>query len=95
LSAVLRASRELCKADIAEQKIEAGPTGGRVLFLRLKKPMNVDVSGRRGVSYTDEISTSRRSDSKMPSRRCRDDKSESPLRRNAITTGTSGDGRLH
>jgi hypothetical protein len=43
--AVFRAGRELCKAGIAEEKIGAGPAGGRVLFLRRKKPMNVDVFG--------------------------------------------------
>jgi hypothetical protein len=32
--AVLRAARELCEADLAEQKIAPGPKGGRVLFLR-------------------------------------------------------------
>jgi hypothetical protein len=53
--AVHRAGRELCRAGIAEEKIGAGPTGGRVLFLRLKKPMNVDISAHRGARNADEI----------------------------------------
>jgi hypothetical protein len=95
LSAVLRGSRELCKAGIAEQKIEAGLAGGRVLFLRRKKPMNIDVSERREVSYIDKISTLRKGDSQMPSRHCRDDKNESPHRRSSTKPGTSENGSLH
>jgi hypothetical protein len=55
--AVLRAARELCRAGIVEEKIGAGPAGGRVLFLRLKKPMNIDISARQGDSYIDKTGT--------------------------------------
>jgi hypothetical protein len=55
LSAVLRGARELCKADLAEQKIEAGNGGGRVLFLRLKRPENTNVLRYPQAGNTDEI----------------------------------------
>lgn len=95
LSAVLRGSRELAAAGIAEEKIEAGPAGGRVLFLRLKRPMNVDVYERRMAGNTDEIGALRKGDSKMPSRQCRHGKIESPHRRSSTNPGTSGNGSLH
>jgi hypothetical protein len=93
--AVLRAGRELCRAGIVEEKIGAGPAGGRVLFMRLKKPINVDVSGRREARNTDEISTLRKGDSKMSPRQCRHDKNESLLRRSSTKPDISENGSLH
>jgi hypothetical protein len=55
LSAVLRTARELCKADIAEQRIAAGTGGGRVLLLRLKRPGNTNVLRYPHAGNADEI----------------------------------------
>jgi hypothetical protein len=82
--AVLRAARELHKAGRAEEKIDAGPAGGSVLFLRLKKPMNIEVSQRAGAGNAYETSTLRKGDSKMSPRQCRRDKNESLHRRSSI-----------
>jgi hypothetical protein len=93
--AVRRAGQELSDANIAELKYGAGSRGSRVLFLRLKKPMNIDVSERREVSYIDKISTLRRGDSKMSGGLCPGDKNESLLRRSSTKPGTSENGSLH
>jgi hypothetical protein len=85
--AVHRASQELCDASIAERKYGSGSRGSRVLFLRLKKPMNVDVSEYRGARNTDEIRLLRRSDSKLSGRHCRADKNESTSPKKFNKTG--------
>jgi hypothetical protein len=54
LSAALRAGRELCKADIAEQQFGAGTGGGRVLLLRLKRPENTNVFKHPRAGNADE-----------------------------------------
>jgi hypothetical protein len=93
--AVRRAGQELSDANIAELKYGAGSRGSRVLFLRLKKPMNIDVCERRGDSYIDKTSILRKGDSKVSGGLCPGDKNESLPRRNATTTGTSGNGSVH
>jgi hypothetical protein len=93
--AVRRASQELSEAGLAESKYGAGSRGSRVLFLRLKKPMNIEVSEHREVSYIDKISTLRKGDSKVSAGQCPPDKNESLPRRSSIKPGTSRDGPLH
>jgi hypothetical protein len=93
--AVHRASQELSDAGLAERKYGTGSRGSRVLFLRLRKPANIDVPASQDARYADEIRALRRSDSKVSGRQCRADKIESLHRRKSITTSTSRNGSLH
>jgi hypothetical protein len=92
--AVHRASQELSDAGLAERKYGAGSRGSRVLFLRLIKPTNIGVSGNQGTRNTDEISTLRKSDSKMFGEQCSANKNESPHPRSAIKPGANRHGLL-
>jgi hypothetical protein len=93
-AAVLQAARELCALGLAEQKLDAGPRGGRVLFLR-RSTAKTAFSERGGARNGDEIRAARRSDPNLSPREARHYKTETPHQGNATKPGISRDGLLH
>jgi hypothetical protein len=92
--AALRASRELCEAGIAERKVEPGPKGGYLTFMR-RSATNTGTSQRQNARSADKIRAARSGDKICSTEQSSPNKNIRRHRRSAGKPGTPEQGTLH